>query len=128
MSNPWTNACANGLPHSSSFDSSSEDEQQSCSLYINEAGICSDVPPRVSATTLYRSGSLSIVNCEYKLKEKFPHLIYLIFFFIIYILLILLGTSLFVLFEAKAELRVRDVILNRQQMFLDQNQCVDRKL
>lgn len=76
-------------------------------------------------STLYRNGSVSIVNCEYKLKEKYPHLIYLLFFVIIYILLILLGASLFVLFEAKTELRLRDQILLQQQMFLDANTCVD---
>lgn len=120
MDTSWNSA---GPSH---LESSSEDEQP-YSLYVNETGICSDLPPKVSATTLYRSGSVSIVNCEYKLKEKYPHLIYLIFFFVLYILLIMLGTSLFVLFEAKAELRLRDRILNRQQLFLEQNKCVDRE-
>lgn len=78
-------------------------------------------------TTLYRSGSISIVNCEYKLKEKYPHLIYLIFFVTIYILLIMLGASLFVLFEAKAELRLRDQVLHSQQLFLEKNDCLDGK-
>lgn len=79
-------------------------------------------------TTLYRHGSVSIVNCEYKLKEKYPHLVYLLFFVVIYVLLILLGASLFVLFEAKTEIRLRDQIILQQQMFLEGNTCLDGKL
>ncbi|KAH9421294.1 Potassium channel sub K member 1 [Dermatophagoides pteronyssinus] len=78
-------------------------------------------------TTLYQNRSVSIINCEYKLKEKYPHMITLIFFFIIYITIILLGASLFMAFEAKAEQRLRDQIMNKQQLFLQQNQCVDSK-
>ena len=78
-------------------------------------------------TTLYQNRSVSIINCEYKLKEKYPHMITLIFFFIIYITIILLGASLFMAFEAKAEQRLRDQIMNKQQLFLQQNQCVDCK-
>ncbi|XP_075588098.1 uncharacterized protein LOC124493756 [Dermatophagoides farinae] len=78
-------------------------------------------------TTLYQNRSVSIINCEYKLKEKYPHLITLIFFFVIYITIILLGASLFMAFESKAEQRLRDQIMNKQQLFLEQNQCVDSK-
>lgn len=129
-------------------------DDDSYSLYINESGgYVSRYPPpgskasngygrndqshhpddhhssathHLHPTTLYRSGSVSIVNCEYKLKEKYPHLVYLLFFVVIYILLILLGASLFVLFEAKTEVRLRDQILHQQQLFLEQNACLDR--
>lgn len=77
--------------------------------------------------TLFQNRSVSIINCEYKLKEKYPHLITLIFFFVIYITMILMGASLFMTFEAKAEQRLRDQILNKQSLFLQQNPCIDRK-
>ena len=76
-------------------------------------------------TTLYRSGSVSIVNCEYKLKQKYPHLLSLFCFVCMYVLLIIVGTSLFVLFESHTELAIRDQILQTQRVFLLENKCVD---
>lgn len=101
-----------------------DDDDSSEELYFDEnyGG-----PRYPSPTTLYRSNSVSIVNCEYKLKERFPHFVYLSVFLILYVALILIGTSLFVLFEANTELRVRDQILMVQKQFLDKNRCVDGK-
>lgn len=68
------------------------------------------------------------MNCEYKLKEKYPHMCYLVFFFVLYVLIIGAGAAMFVLVESKAEMKVRDQILSSQQQFLEQNKCVDGKL
>jgi hypothetical protein len=56
-----------------------------------------------------------------------PNIFYLILFLIIYILLILLGASVFSLFEQKAEFQIRDQLLRKQQTFLAKHHCVDGK-
>jgi hypothetical protein len=56
-----------------------------------------------------------------------PNIFYLILFLIIYILLILLGASVFSLFEQKAEFQIRDQLLRKQQTFLAKHHCVEGK-
>ncbi|XP_054159499.1 uncharacterized protein LOC128957717 [Oppia nitens] len=54
-----------------------------------------------------------------------PHHFLLILFLIIYVLLILLGASVFSLFEQKTEFQLRDQLLRSQQLFLAQNPSVN---
>ncbi|KAF7495051.1 Potassium channel subfamily K member 1 [Sarcoptes scabiei] len=92
---------------------------------VNDYQMNYDYQKKFETKTLYQNRSVSILNVEYKLKEKYPHLAVLIFFFIIYITMILMGASLFMAFEAEAEQRLRDQILSKQQSFIDKNQCVN---
>jgi hypothetical protein len=54
-----------------------------------------------------------------------PNVCYLVLFLVIYVLLILLGASIFSLFEQKAEFQIRDQLLRKQQTFLAKHPCVD---
>lgn len=99
------------------------------SLFIDSEGVVSHLPTNTKArTNLYRNGSISIVNCEYKLREKYPHILTLIFYMLFYIAFMVLIASMFVMFEKNEEMKIRDQILNTQHQFLKRNPCVDRKL
>ena len=64
-------------------------------------------------------------NKLYRNYTSSPHLFLLVLFLGIYVLLILLGASVFALFEQKAEFQIRDHILRTQQNFLAKHSCVD---
>jgi len=73
-----------------------------------------------------RSDGLENEREEYKRNYiSSPNIFYLILFVIIYILLILLGASVFSLFEQKAEFQLRDQLLRKQQTFLAKHHCVN---
>ena len=61
----------------------------------------------------------------YRNYTSSPHLFLLVLFLGIYVLLILLGASVFALFEQKAEFQIRDQILRTQQNFLAKHPSVN---
>ncbi|CAG2161029.1 unnamed protein product [Oppiella nova] len=78
-----------------------------------------------SSQSSYVSDTNSDDNKVYRNYISSPHHFLLILFLIIYVLLILLGASVFSLFEQKAEFQIRDQLLRTQQTFLAKHPCVD---
>lgn len=84
-----------------------------------------------SQNSLCQSHSSSLENSTYGYNRIYrnytssPHLFLLVLFLVIYILLILLGASVFSLFEQKAEFQIRDHLLRTQHNFLAKHPSVD---
>lgn len=81
-----------------------------------------------SSVSSFDQGGHSGYRNVFRNYTSSPHHVVMFVFLATYFLLLLLGTSVFAIFEQKAEFELRDRILRVQQTFLNKHPGVDRKI